>query len=91
MKFKIKIFMVVVLFVLWAGSAIANDLEGHIESVDPNNQSFVVQGITFYTTESTDYDDGLKSFTDLRSGQKVEVDFEYRDGKHYAAEIELED
>jgi hypothetical protein len=59
--------------------------------VEPSNQSFVVQGITFYTTESTDYDDGLKSFTDLRPGRKVEVDFEYRDGKHYAIEIELED
>jgi hypothetical protein len=91
MKFKIKILMMVVLSVLWASSAIANDLEGYIESLDMSNQSFMVQGITFYTTESTDYDDGLKSFTDLRPGQKVEVGFEYRDGKHYAVEIELED
>jgi cold shock CspA family protein len=42
-------------------------------------------------TQSTDYDDGLKGFEDLREGQKVEVDFEYRDGKHFAIEIELED
>jgi cold shock CspA family protein len=41
--------------------------------------------------QSTDYDDGLKGFADLREGQKVEVDFEYRDGKHFATEIELED
>ena len=83
--------LTVVLFMMLPGPALADDLEGHIEFVDPVNQSFVVQGITFYVTPSTDYDDGLKSFADLRPGQKVEVDFKYRDGKHYATEIELED
>jgi hypothetical protein len=72
-------------------SLLANDLEGRIESVNQEEQSFVVQGIIFYTTPSTDYDDGLRGFSDLKVGQKVEVDFEYRDGKHYAKEIELED
>ncbi len=50
-----------------------------------------VQGITFHTLASTDYDDGLDRFEDLQVGQKVEVDFEYRDGRHIATEIELDD
>ena len=45
----------------------------------------------FYATPSTVYDDGLRRFADLAVGQKVEVDFEYRNGKHCATEIELED
>lgn len=72
-------------------TAWANDLEGHIESVNAGEQSFVVQGITFHVTERTDYDDGLRTFEDLAVGQRVEVDFEYREGRHYALEIELED
>jgi hypothetical protein len=93
MKFKIIIIMglIVVLFMLPAGPVLADGTEGRIEFVYPADQSFVVQGITFYVTLSTDYDDGLRSFADLRPGQKVEVDFKYREGKHYATEIELED
>jgi hypothetical protein len=70
--------------------AFSDDLEGVIESIALDSQSLVVQGITFYTTEQTDYDDGLKSFSDLKPGQTVEVDFNYQDGKHYVTEIELE-
>lgn len=70
--------------------AFSDDIEGLIESVAADTQSLVVQGITFYTTEKTDYDDGLKTFADLKPGQVVEVDFKYQDGKHYATEIELE-
>lgn len=33
----------------------------------------------------------LESFADLQVGQKVEVDFDYRDGRHVAKEIERED
>lgn len=76
---------------LSATPALANDLEGYIESINADNQTFVVQGITFYATGATDYDDGLNRFSDLQVGQKVEVDFNYRDGKHWATEIELED
>jgi hypothetical protein len=57
--------------------------------VDPINQSFVVQGVTFYTTASTGYDDGLKSFADLPNVQKVEIELEYQDNKHYATESNL--
>ncbi|TVP89623.1 MAG: DUF1344 domain-containing protein [Pseudomonadaceae bacterium] len=69
----------------------ANDIEGVIESVDADARTLTVQGITFETTDRTDYDDGLKLFDDLRVGQKVEVDFDYVDGRHIATEIELED
>ena len=76
---------------LGSSPALADDIEGRIESINQSEQSFVVQGIRFFATESTDYDDGLHRFSDLKEGQRVEVDFEYRDGRHFATEIELED
>ncbi len=79
------------LIVLGAAPALAEDIEGRITAIDADAQSFVVQGITFYATQSTDYDDGLRRFADLQVGQKVEVDFDFRDNRHYATEIELED
>lgn len=77
--------------VLVSSTALAEDLEGRIESINKGSQSFVVQGIEFFVTPSTDYDDGLRGFDGLRESQKVEVDFQYREGKHYVTEIELED
>lgn len=77
--------------VLFSNVALAEDLEGRIESIDRSSRSFVVQGIEFFVTPSTDYDDRLRGFDDLREGQKVEVDFQYRDGKHYVTEVELDD
>lgn len=77
--------------VLCSGSALADDVEGRIESISQGERTFVVQGIRFFVTDSTDYDDGLKGFADLKEGQRVEVDFDYRDRKHFATEIELEE
>lgn len=71
-------------------AALAEDIEGLIESINPSSQSFVVQGIVFFVTPSTDYDDGLEGFGSLAVGQEVEVDFDYRDGRHYVIEVELE-
>lgn len=71
--------------------AFANDIEGTITQIDVDRRTLTVQGITFHTTASTDYDDGLERFEDLRVDQKVEVDFEYREGRHIATEIDLED
>ncbi|AUN93976.1 DUF5666 domain-containing protein [Pseudazoarcus pumilus] len=79
------------MFVSAAGAAWADDIEGVIERVDVSERTLMVQGITFHTIASTDYDDGLKRFEDLREGQRVEVDFTYRDGRHFATEIELDD
>lgn len=76
---------------IFSASIFADDVDGEIEAIDAATQSFTVQGITFQTTDKTDYDDGLKNFKDLQVGQRVEVDFDYRDGKHYAREIELDD
>ncbi len=91
MKNRLRLLLAGVPFVLLSSAALADDIEGQVESINKGNQTFVVQGITFYTNESTDYDDGLKGFGSLQVGQKVEVDFDYRDGRHYATEIELED
>lgn len=66
-------------------------LEGKIHSVDAGRRSFVVGGQTLLTNASTDYDDGLKSFADLKPGMKVKVDHSLRGGKPYAREIELDD
>ena len=41
----------------------------------------MVQGITFYVSDSTDYEDRIKGLGDLKEGQKEEVDFKIRDGK----------
>jgi hypothetical protein len=90
MKNRLKALLLGSSLVLFSGYALANDVEGEIESVNQGDKSFVVQGIQFFTTESTNYDDGLKEFNDLKAGQLVEVDFNYRDGKHYAMEVELE-
>ncbi len=77
---------------LLSGAAWAdNDIEGTIESVSSSNQSVVVQGIRIFTTASTDYDDGLRGFQDLKVGQRVEIDYVMRDGQRYAQEVELDD
>jgi hypothetical protein len=91
MKNSFKVLMVSFFLLFCSTLAVADDIEGRIQSIAHSDQSLVVQGIRFFVTPSTDYDDGLKGFADLREGQKVEVDFEYRDGKHFATEIELED
>ncbi|MDX5444838.1 MAG: DUF5666 domain-containing protein [Zoogloeaceae bacterium] len=74
-----------------AATAWADDVEGKIEGLDTEARSLTIQGITFFTTPTTDYEDGLKSFDDLRVGQRVEVDYTYHDGRHVATEIELDD
>jgi len=79
------------ILVLPSGVAASNEVEGRVESVDAATETFIVQGISFRVTASTDFDDGLSGFHDLQPGQKVEIEFEYRDGRHIAREIELED
>lgn len=79
------------LIVSWGGFAHADDIEGVVDQLNATDRTVTVQGINFYTTADTDYDDGLNRFEDLRVGQRVEVDFEYRGGRHIATEIELED
>lgn len=66
-------------------------LKGRIQSVDTGRRSFVVGGQTLLTNASTDYDDGLKSFADLKPGMQVKVDHSQRGGSRYAKEIELDD
>ena len=74
--------------VAWADD---DDTEGRIESINQQARSFVVNGMTIHTNRDTDYDDDLRSFSDLKVGQRVEVDYVRRDGKRIAEEIELDD
>lgn len=93
MKNRFGVLLLGSLLFLFSSSVLADDLEveGRIESIDTSSQSFVVHGIPFFVTPSTDYDDGLRGFADFREGQKVEVEFRYREGNHYVTEVELED
>jgi len=90
-KISIPILCVAIALVFSALVYADNEVEGRVESVNYQERSIVVQGIRFHATESTDYDDGLRRFEDLKVGQKVEIDFVYRGGKHYIKEIELDD
>lgn len=67
------------------------DVEGRIQSINQEARSFVVKDMTFHTSRDTDYDDDLNSFSDLRVGQRVEVDYVIREGRRHAKEIELDD
>jgi len=88
---KYRLGLAALAFSLVSGGAFANDVEGIVESLDAASKTLVVQGITFHVNEATDFDDGLKGFDSLSVGQKIEIDFNYTDGKHYAREIELDD
>jgi hypothetical protein len=68
-----------------------DSLEGRIQSIDAARRSFVVGGLMLLTNASTDYDDGLESFADLRPGMKVKVDHSPRGGQRFAREVELDD
>lgn len=68
-----------------------DDVEGQIESIDASSRSFVVQGERYHVTDTTDFDDGLRGFGDLKAGQRVEVDYTVREGRRVATEIELDD
>ena len=91
---KIRLMTALMSFLLLQGVAPAfadDDLKGRIESVSHRDKSFVVRGIRVFAIPTTDYEDGLRGFDDLRKGQKVEVEFKYHEGKPIAMEIELED
>lgn len=68
MKTILRVFMVVTTISLIPGIAAATDFKGRIEVLDHTNQVLVVKGIPFHTTPATKYDDGLRSFEDLRPG-----------------------
>lgn len=74
-----------------AFSAHADDVEGDVESVNAEAMSFMVDGKTFSTNEQTEYEDELKSFSDLKQGLRVEVDYEETNGELIATEIEIDD
>ncbi|QJD57930.1 DUF1344 domain-containing protein [Pseudomonas sp. gcc21] len=76
---------------LTAASAHADDIEGNIESIDKEAMSLVVDGKSFSTNEQTEYEDELKSFSDLQQGMRVEVDYEETNGEMIATEIEVDD
>lgn len=90
MKRNFRYLVAAASLVLATGVAQADDLTGVIEKVDNHARTVTVQGIVFHTTDRTDYDDGLKKFEDMQVGQRIEIDFDFEDGRHIAKDIELE-
>jgi hypothetical protein len=81
-----------IFLLIGASSAWADgEVKGRIEAVNQNDKSIVVDGITFYVTNDTDYHGGLQIFADLLKEQKVEIDYLYQNHKHIAVEIEFDD
>lgn len=67
---------------------LADNIEGKISAINSKAQTLVVQGKTFYVTKNTNFDDNLGSFQGLKVGQRVDVDYDRKNGKRYASEIE---
>ena len=67
------------------------DIEGAVESIDAGGASLVVGGQTYHVGDRTDYDDDLNKLTDLKVGDRVEIDYIERDGKRIIVEIERDD
>ncbi len=86
MKHFLNVLLVSFLF-LTGKPALGENIEGRLESVNRQEQSFVVGGVRFFAGPWTFYEGGLEGFADLREGQEVELDFEYRDGRYHAGEI----
>jgi hypothetical protein len=80
------------LCLVWVGLAVAADLEGTIQSVDPaakevaldNGQKLVVDDSTTITMEGKD-----GKLEDLQAGAKVKASYEEKDGKNVASKIEV--
>lgn len=67
---------------------LADNVEEKISAINSKSKTLVVQGKTFYVTKNTNFDDHLGSFQGLKVGQRVDVDYDRKNGKRYASEIE---
>jgi hypothetical protein len=81
---------------LFAAAALAadNSRQGKILSIDPDAKVMVIQADsgdqwTIYWTETTKIEDGL-TVSELRVGDKLDVDLIEKDGKLWAQQIERE-
>ena len=81
---------------LFAATAVAadNSRQGKILSIDPDTKVMVIQADsgdqwTIYWTETTKIEDGL-IVSELRIGDKVDVDLVEKEGKLFAEQIERE-
>lgn len=72
-------------------AALADEVEGTMESIDAQTRSFVVNGKAIYVDDKTDYDDDYQRFEDLKVEDKVGVDYRNDNGRFLATEIERDD
>lgn len=66
-------------------AAFAETLKGRVDVVNQSNKTLVVAGITFQTTAETRYNEALQTFTNLKQGQKVTVEFDRSGSNLYTA------
>lgn len=81
---------IAVLLAVPASAALADDVEGKIESIDTKTRSFVVKGQAYYVDDKTDYDDEYTRFEDVKVGDLVEIDYRDDNGRKLITEIEKE-
>jgi hypothetical protein len=68
------------------------ELTGRVDAVDPPNR-FRVLGVWMNVSPETEWDedDGLEGIGDLSVGDRLEVEYELRNGQFFAIEVERED
>jgi hypothetical protein len=67
-------------------------LSGRVDAVDPPNR-FRALGVWMNVNQETEWDedDGLEGIDDLSAGDRLEVEYELRNGQFFAIEVERED
>jgi len=94
MRQKFALALAALLLVAAAAVAADHEKEGKIVRVDPDARLMVIQSEKgdqweLSWTETTKFRDGVTA-TELRPGDKVEVDFVERDGRMWATRIDRE-
>lgn len=93
MKNRIKntIAILATTIAMFAAPTWAVEMEGRIQSVDLQTNSFFVNGAQIFLTEHTQVENFFYSLKHLNPGMHVEVNYYLDNGRLIATEIELDD
>lgn len=64
-----------------------NEVTGVVEAVDTQNSTLTVDGIVYTVNSDTKFE-GINGLSDLSTGDKVEIEYEKKNGGREAKEIE---
>ncbi|PAT37149.1 hypothetical protein CK623_04460 [Vandammella animalimorsus] len=67
-----------------AGAAAAETMKGRVDAIDPGAQTIQLNGITFQTTQATQYQ-GVGGLGQLKPGDRITIEFS-RDGAQYVVQ-----